>query len=152
MRRTSCYKITFRTSNRPVSHLPAVLEKASHESAERKIAPSGNSPLGSALGCSGSASLRTGRTGDTRPRLSDRRSHGRSIFTRDPALNGKYSPRPQAKLARLTFWRKSSPCISTTTHISCSRDRILSPMRSPRVSSRIETRDPVSVPKGPAFE
>jgi len=41
----------------------------------------------------------------------------------------------QPKRARFTVCRKSSPVISTRTHISASRDRIRSPMRSPRVSS-----------------
>ena len=60
-----------------------------------------------------------------------------------------------AKDARLIFWRKSSPCISTTRHISCSRERIRSPIRSPSVSSRIEARscpfEPGSTPSGAMF-
>ena len=57
----------------------------------------------------------------------------------------------QAKLARFTFCRKSSPCISTTTHISCNLERMRSPMRSPSVSSRTDARIPGSVPSGPAL-
>ena len=41
------------------------------------------------------------------------------------------------KRAFLTVWRKSFPRISTSTHISDSRERMRSVMRSPRVSSRI---------------
>ena len=55
----------------------------------------------------------------------------------------------QAKRARLTPWRKSSPAISTTTHISCRRERMRSPMRSPSVSSRTAARTPLpSSPPG----
>ena len=42
----------------------------------------------------------------------------------------------QAKLARLMDWRKSSPFISMGMHISARRERMRSPMRSPRVCSR----------------
>jgi hypothetical protein len=42
-----------------------------------------------------------------------------------------------ANRARATPWRKSLPCISTTTHISCSRESIRSPILSPSVSARI---------------
>lgn len=42
----------------------------------------------------------------------------------------------QPKLARFTVWRKSAPFISTLMHISARRDRIRSPIRSPRVCSR----------------
>ena len=48
---------------------------------------------------------------------------------------GRFSGQP--KRARPTVRRKSSPCISTTTHISARRERMRSPMRSPRVSSRM---------------
>ena len=41
-----------------------------------------------------------------------------------------------AKLARLMDWRKSAPFISTEMHISARRERMRSPMRSPRVCSR----------------
>ena len=42
----------------------------------------------------------------------------------------------QPKRLSLTDWRKSSPFISTPTHISARRERMRSPMRSPRVCSR----------------
>jgi drug/metabolite transporter (DMT)-like permease len=45
-------------------------------------------------------------------------------------------PLPHPNLARLTPCRKSAPCICTVTHISASRDRMRSPMRSPSISSR----------------
>ncbi len=44
-------------------------------------------------------------------------------------------PNHQPNRARLTVWRKSSPFISTRTHISARRERIRSPIRSPRVGS-----------------
>ena len=65
---------------------------------------------------------------------------GRLPRWRLPAAAHRLPPSRYAKLARFTFWRKSSPCISTTTHISCSRERMRSPIRSPSVSSRIAAR------------
>ena len=64
---------------------------------------------------------------------------GRVPGRRVPAPDRRHqlAARPHAKLARFTLWRKSLPCISTTTHISCNRDHIRSPMRSPSVSSRM---------------
>ncbi len=58
-----------------------------------------------------------------------------------------------AKLARFTFCRKSSPCISITTHISCSLLLMRSVMRSPSVSSRIALFGPrpSPVPSGGRF-
>ena len=53
-----------------------------------------------------------------------------------------------ANEARFTFCRKSGPAISTITHISCSRERMRSPMRSPSVSSRTAKR--ASWPSAPA--
>ena len=46
------------------------------------------------------------------------------------------SPTQGVKDARPAVLRKSSPVISTDWHISLSRDRMRSPMRSPSVSSR----------------
>src|SRR5208283_5489288 len=48
--------------------------------------------------------------------------------------------RPQPKLALLNFCRKSGPSIFTMRHISCNRERIRSPIRSPSVSSRAAAR------------
>ena len=96
MRRTSCYKITFRTSNRPVSHLPAVLEKACHEPAERKIAASHRVTHGSAHRCSGQKKLRTDHRGHTRPPLPDRRPYSGGISSSHPAL----AQRPTGGLRR----------------------------------------------------
>jgi hypothetical protein len=52
-------------------------------------------------------------------------------------LKGRVNAPNHAKLARATLCRKSLPRISTTTHISCSRESMRSPIRSPSVSSRI---------------
>src|SRR5207302_10939985 len=41
------------------------------------------------------------------------------------------------KLALRNFWRKSVPSIVTTRHISCNRERMRSPIRSPSVSLRL---------------
>ena len=59
----------------------------------------------------------------------------------------EYIPsRGQPKRAFFTVWRKSSPVISTRTHISAKRDLMRSPMRSPRVGSRAERSASVLAP------
>ncbi len=76
-----------------------------------------------------------------------------------PRFQSAFAPKGPAgsypKFARFIFWRKSSPCISTTTHISCSRERMRSPMRSPSVSSRTAARicpfEPGSTQSGAVF-
>ncbi len=56
----------------------------------------------------------------------------------------------QPKLARSSVWRRSSPDISTRTHISASRERMRSPMRSPRESSLLVGSLPVWSGRNPA--
>src|ERR1700756_1604325 len=56
--------------------------------------------------------------------------------------------RSYPNLALLARCRKSAPRISMGTHISDSRERMRSPMRSPRVSSRVARCGPVTIPAG----
>jgi len=58
--------------------------------------------------------------------------------------------RHHLKFALRNFWRKSVPSSVRMRHISCSRERMRSPIRSPRVSPRTAARAGEMVPATPA--
>jgi hypothetical protein len=155
---TSWSKIALTNIYSLVGHPPRCTQKACYECAERQIAASTTEfrrqPVARGSGCRKRIFRIIGGFCYVRLPVSVCCPDGRRLSAGNDAVTlpaFRSRPMRQAKLARLTFWRKSSPCISTTTHISCSLDRMRSPIRSPRVSSRMEARAPDSIPSGPAF-
>src|SRR5882762_6829266 len=73
-----------------------------------------------------------GQAGKARARPRLRVAHDYRIF--------QLSDLAYRKLALFMVWRKSAPRSSTTRHISCRRERIRSPIRSPRVSPAVARR------------
>src|ERR1700733_9089421 len=81
---------------------------------------------------------------------SDVRGHGRDGGSATKGTKLHAGKRDYRKLALRNFWRKSSPSILITRHISCRRERMRSPMRSPRVSLRVAALAADRAPFAPA--